>query len=192
MLAPGSEARMARKRSISRWTPASSSLRDRTASRTASFSAVLAALALLASCGPRAGGAVDTRYPPAPGGLVVAAQYGDNEVVRWFLEQGADVNGQDQDGNTTLHAAVDAREELTVKLLLGFGADPNVQNHARYTPAPSRRVPRRPRDGRSAARRRGRPGTIHNQRGETAGDIADRLGHGKVEALLRAVRRGKP
>ena len=48
------------------------------------------------------------------------------ERVREMLEEGADPNAKDKDGNTPLHKAADEGRFDVVKLLLERGADPNI------------------------------------------------------------------
>lgn len=50
-------------------------------------------------------------------------------MAEWFLENGADVNVTDQDGNTALHHAVKRKFKMEyIRLLLTFGADIHQTN----------------------------------------------------------------
>jgi ankyrin repeat protein len=56
------------------------------------------------------------------------------ELVRFLIEQGADVNLADTGGCTALHfAVIDFRKEVS-RLLLECGADPNAQDDSGWTP----------------------------------------------------------
>ena len=67
--------------------------------------------------------------------LILAATYGDVEIVKLLLKKGAPVNRQDQRGDTALHmASLTGRLEL-VKLLLDAGANPALTNKQGRTPA---------------------------------------------------------
>ncbi len=66
--------------------------------------------------------------------LHVAVKEGDIELVKHFLEKGANVNIQGAFGETPLHIAVDRGYESIVKLLLENGADPNIQSNEGNTP----------------------------------------------------------
>lgn len=50
------------------------------------------------------------------------------DVIRWLIEQGADVNHQDRNGWTPLHFAVQERQMDTVALLLDHGANANLHD----------------------------------------------------------------
>lgn len=50
-------------------------------------------------------------------------------IAEWLLENGADVNSTDSEGNTTLHLAVKRKFKLEhIALLMRFGADPDKEN----------------------------------------------------------------
>ena len=66
--------------------------------------------------------------------LHVAVKEGDIELVKHFLEKGADPNIQGAFGETPLHIAVDRGYESIVKLLLEKGANPNIQSNEGNTP----------------------------------------------------------
>lgn len=60
--------------------------------------------------------------------LHMAAQYGDEVLLRLLLDKGADVAAQDDRNDTTLHLAVPHENAELVRLLLIRGADPATTN----------------------------------------------------------------
>lgn len=54
-------------------------------------------------------------------------------IIHW-IEEGAKVNSQDEQGHTPLHWAVISGDFYKVKLLLSQGADPHISNHLGHTP----------------------------------------------------------
>lgn len=64
--------------------------------------------------------------------LQVAAHYGDNDLVKLFLEHGADINHAGLQEETALHAATRKGHLDTVKLLLDNGADMNAVYNKTY------------------------------------------------------------
>ena len=52
------------------------------------------------------------------------------ETLQQYLEQGADINAQDNDGNTALMKAVLIASCDISQLLIAAGADPNIGNNA--------------------------------------------------------------
>ena len=77
--------------------------------------------------------------------LVLAASAAENDVVRYLLKSGADVNQKSLNGNTALSAAALAGNYYTVKLLLRHGArldsvvEPNGRLPARLAESKSPR-----------------------------------------------------
>ena len=69
--------------------------------------------------------------------LVLAASGAEDDVVRYLLAHGADVNQKSLSGNTALSDAVSAGNYYTVKLLLKHGA------HVRSVLGPGGRLPAR-------------------------------------------------
>ena len=68
--------------------------------------------------------------------FLAALNWGKVRVARWFLENGADVNFADQDGNTALHLAVMQKMKPDlIQLLLERDADPQLNNKKGMTPA---------------------------------------------------------
>lgn len=58
----------------------------------------------------------------------MASRFGDLETVRALLEDGADVETRDEQGNTPLHLASRAEHHMIVQFLLDSGADVEAQN----------------------------------------------------------------
>ena len=58
--------------------------------------------------------------------LMRSARVGDQETVRWLLREGADINLQDDGGDTALHYAIEENAVEMVDLLLEYGADPEI------------------------------------------------------------------
>jgi ankyrin repeat protein len=75
------------------------------------------------------------RPPYAMTPLMLAAQKGHVEVVRWLVDQEAAVDEQDLSGNTALcHASNEKDCAPVVRLLLERGADPTIANQFDYIP----------------------------------------------------------
>lgn len=57
---------------------------------------------------------------------------GDNNIVKFLIDKGADLNIPDNDGNTPLIATADMFDEddTIIKLLLENGADPHIKNNS--------------------------------------------------------------
>ncbi len=66
--------------------------------------------------------------------LHVAVKEGDKELVKYFIEKGADPNVKGAFGETPLHIAVDRGYHDIVQILLESGADPNAQSNEGNTP----------------------------------------------------------
>lgn len=58
-----------------------------------------------------------------------AADRGNEQVVEFLLETGADIKVQDYDGQTPLHYAVSCSHCKTVEVLLERGADPSIADY---------------------------------------------------------------
>ncbi|MCG0237851.1 MAG: ankyrin repeat domain-containing protein [Firmicutes bacterium] len=128
-----------------------------------------------------------TRYPFTSGGFVTAAFWGDQTAVQQFLVRGMDVNAVDVNGDTALHAAVDGRNELVVRLLLEAGADPNIQNDRGYTVL-MLAAANNDRWTVETLLEAGADPSIRNNEGDTAADIAQSLGNTEVLDLLLSGR----
>lgn len=83
-------------------------------------------------------GADVNQLPVADGGqdslLHVAAARGNAEVVKLFLDHGAQVNRQNRDGDTPLHAAVACGQVAVCNVLMAHGAQVNRANRDGNTP----------------------------------------------------------
>ncbi|KAL8721991.1 MAG: hypothetical protein Q9225_001426 [Loekoesia sp. 1 TL-2023] len=66
--------------------------------------------------------------------LHLAAQYGHNQIVSLFLDQGHSIDARNEWGSTPLHRAVRNSKVDTVQLLLHRGADPTVHDTYGCTP----------------------------------------------------------
>lgn len=73
--------------------------------------------------------------------LAWAAMMGQTEAAELLLQQGADINGRNRDGNTALHLAVFLGNAETAELLLKSGADVNAKNDDNATPVDLLQVP---------------------------------------------------
>lgn len=73
--------------------------------------------------------------------LTWAAMMGQTEAAELLLQQGADVNGRNGDGNTALHLAMFLGRTETAELLLKSGADVTVKNDDGATPIDTLGVP---------------------------------------------------
>lgn len=64
------------------------------------------------------------------GPFLAAVNWAKLRVARWFLENGAHPNAQDDKGHTALHLAVKKNLKASfVNLLLSYGADPKLENN---------------------------------------------------------------
>ena len=67
--------------------------------------------------------------------LINAAFYGNLDLLRWLIAEGADVDAQDKKGYAALHFSVQENKPDCVKLLLDNKANPNIQDKYGNTPA---------------------------------------------------------
>ena len=58
--------------------------------------------------------------------LILATLHKNEDLLSWLIEQGANVNHQDRNGDSALHFAGQEKNEAAAKLLLKAGADLNV------------------------------------------------------------------
>ncbi|MCG7346301.1 ankyrin repeat domain-containing protein [Sporosarcina sp. ACRSL] len=61
--------------------------------------------------------------------LISAAAEGDTETILALLEDGAEIDAIDSEGNTAVMAATQNNQNETVKLLIEQGADINIRNN---------------------------------------------------------------
>ncbi len=66
--------------------------------------------------------------------LIYAVRHRMRELVAALLKTGADVNVQDERGNTALHYAARKNTEFFIRDLITAGADIEIRNKAGYTP----------------------------------------------------------
>jgi ankyrin repeat protein len=60
----------------------------------------------------------------------IAAQNGHFEIIEFLISKGANVNAQNNKGNTALHMAIGYEYYTCANLLLRAGADPELKNRA--------------------------------------------------------------
>ena len=65
--------------------------------------------------------------------LIEASGKGITETVEELLEKGVDINGQNEYGNTALHATAFSGQADMAKLLCKYGADVNIKNKYGWT-----------------------------------------------------------
>lgn len=61
----------------------------------------------------------------------IACHYGQLNMVRFLLEQGANVDAQTASGYTALHQAAQQGHAVVITLLLQSKASPNIKNMVR-------------------------------------------------------------
>lgn len=61
--------------------------------------------------------------------LIKAARDGDKDHIITLLKVGANINAQDEDGNTAVMAATQQNQVEIVKMLIAHGADINIRNN---------------------------------------------------------------
>ena len=57
-----------------------------------------------------------------------AAIYGHNEIIQWLIEQRADIDAQNEDGETALHRAVGQYHADCVASLIAAGARQDIMD----------------------------------------------------------------
>lgn len=60
--------------------------------------------------------------------LLNAALYGNSELIKWLIENGADVNLQDANGYTALHFAAQENHIESARILIDAGANVDLQD----------------------------------------------------------------
>ena len=85
---------------------------------------------------PRSASCTAARNGEAPAvGRLLAVTGGHADAVSLLLQQGANIDQEDSDGNTTLMRLVGAGQFDTARLLIDAGANPAYRNHAGKTAA---------------------------------------------------------
>jgi ankyrin repeat protein len=69
-----------------------------------------------------------TATDPGPHYQMPGSSWGNLTVVKFLLALKADINAQDNFGQTALHKATRAGDLLIMSYLLSAGADPNIQD----------------------------------------------------------------
>lgn len=64
-------------------------------------------------------------------GATISGHY---KIVKFYIDNGADVNIQTRYGDTALHFAIHHNRSVILKMLLEAGADPTIQNNVQKTP----------------------------------------------------------
>ncbi len=60
--------------------------------------------------------------------LINATHYGNKDIIKFLLEQGANIDATDKNGNSSLMRAVQKLQYGIIKLLLEHGANPTIKN----------------------------------------------------------------
>ena len=81
-----------------------------------------------------AGVDLDVRSPEGTTPLILAAMYGQTDLVRFLIENEATLNIQNNDGSTALHVAPLFGHPEAVTLLLAGGAASDIWNNDGLTP----------------------------------------------------------
>ena len=92
-----------------------------------------------------AGSDLNVRDPNPEGNLstplMVAALFGEQEIVKILIDAGAEVNIQDKDGGTALHGAAFLGYPQILKDLLAAGANRDIRNNSGATALESVQAP---------------------------------------------------
>ena len=64
----------------------------------------------------------------------MSAQFGCWDICNLLIKEGANVNSQNNQGNTPLHYAIAYKRSAIVDLLVESGADETKKNNQRRTP----------------------------------------------------------
>ena len=65
---------------------------------------------------------------------ILACKNGDNKILKVLLEKGMNPNFQNLNGDTALHYAINGKYLKCIDLLIQFGCDEKLENHAGKTP----------------------------------------------------------
>ncbi len=74
------------------------------------------------------GGQINSRASDGTTCLHLAAQAGQDDLVRYLIAKGASVNAQDRNGNTPLHLAAKTGRRASCRILMAEKADINLRN----------------------------------------------------------------
>ena len=77
---------------------------------------------------------LDSKIAGGTTGLIIASGKGYSEVVQLLLEDGADPNIQNKDGESSLHRACHGGHVDIIRMLLDYGADCNILDTEQNTP----------------------------------------------------------
>ncbi len=119
--------------------------------------------------------------------LGMATHFGNEDIVRFLLEKGADPNTHSQNGYNVypLHAAVGSGFDGIAKMLIEAGAEVNVLQTSRTSPlhlaAQTGNI-----DLIILLLENGASVSIKNEMGKTASDLAGEKGHTEIANILRA------
>lgn len=119
--------------------------------------------------------------------LGMATHFGNEDVVRFLLEKGADVNMHSQNGYNVypLHAAIGSGFDSIAKMLIEAGAEVNVLQASRTSPlhlaAQTANI-----DLIILLLENGALVEIKNDMGKTASDLAAEKGHTEIANILKA------
>ena len=95
------------------------------------YSAVMAGRTQIAMLLLKSGSKIDANYLLDQ---VVANSVADRDVIDFLLDQGAEINHQDEQGRTPLIIAISQDNRIMVKLLITNGADVNKPDNSGQTP----------------------------------------------------------
>ena len=122
---------------------------------------------------------------------MLAAFHGHTHIARLLLDRGAEVNARDLVGRTSLMYAASGPNQVTVRVLLEYGADPLTADHAeQFTALMFAAAEGQAEVVRVLLSHGSDPGMVDVD-GDTALDFAVRNHDTDVAALLRSRRQSK-